>query len=37
VLAFEDARSLKANAFKMRLGPQTVARALMIAKERGEK
>jgi xanthine dehydrogenase YagS FAD-binding subunit len=37
VLAFEDARPLKANAFKMSLGPKTVATSLMIAKERGEK
>jgi xanthine dehydrogenase YagS FAD-binding subunit len=34
VLAFEDARPLAANAFKMSLGPKTVAKALMIAKER---
>jgi xanthine dehydrogenase YagS FAD-binding subunit len=37
VLAFEDARPLKANVFKMSLGPKTVAEALLIAKERGEK
>jgi xanthine dehydrogenase YagS FAD-binding subunit len=36
VLAFADARPLKANAFKMSLGPKVVAKALMIAKERGE-
>lgn len=37
ILAFEDARPLKANAFKKVLGPKTVAKSLMIAKERGEK
>src|SRR5215469_14987638 len=37
MLAFEDARPLKANAFKLSLGPKTVATSLMIAKERGEK
>jgi xanthine dehydrogenase YagS FAD-binding subunit len=36
VLAFDDARPLKANAFKMSLGPKTVAKSLLIAKERGE-
>jgi xanthine dehydrogenase YagS FAD-binding subunit len=37
VLAFKDAQPLKANAFKMSLGPKTVATSLMIAKERGDK
>jgi xanthine dehydrogenase YagS FAD-binding subunit len=37
VLAFEDAQPQKANAFKMSLGPKSVATSLMIAKERGEK
>jgi xanthine dehydrogenase YagS FAD-binding subunit len=37
VLAFADAQPQKANAFKISLGPKTVATSLMIAKERGEK
>jgi xanthine dehydrogenase YagS FAD-binding subunit len=37
VLAFEDAQPRRANAFKMSLGPKTIATSLMIAKERGEK
>jgi xanthine dehydrogenase YagS FAD-binding subunit len=37
VLAFADAQPLKANAFKMSLGPKTIATSLMLAKERGEK
>jgi xanthine dehydrogenase YagS FAD-binding subunit len=33
-VGFEDARTTPANRFKMSLGPQTIAKALMIAKER---
>jgi xanthine dehydrogenase YagS FAD-binding subunit len=36
-LAFEDAAPRKANAFKMSLGPASLAKSLMIAKERSEK
>jgi xanthine dehydrogenase YagS FAD-binding subunit len=37
VLAFKDAQPLKANTFKLSLGPKTVATSLLIAKERGDK
>jgi xanthine dehydrogenase YagS FAD-binding subunit len=37
VLAFEDATPRKANAFKMSLGPKSLAKSLMIAKERSER
>ena len=33
-VAFAEARPRKASEFKMSLGPKTVAKALMIAKER---
>jgi xanthine dehydrogenase YagS FAD-binding subunit len=36
-LAFADATPRKANAFKLSLGPITVARSLLIAKERSER
>lgn len=36
-LAFEDAKPNDANAFKMSLGPRTIAKALLMAKERAER
>ena len=37
VLAFEDAKPRTANLFKMSLGPKSLAKSLMIAKERSER
>jgi xanthine dehydrogenase YagS FAD-binding subunit len=36
-LAFENAKPRKANLFKMSLGPKSLAKSLMIAKERSER